>query len=311
MGDVIKQLAVLGSTGSIGQQTLEVVRAFPHKFHIVGLAAGKNTSLLAKQISEFKPRFVYYQDREVQARLANAEYAFLPLEDIARHPRVDTVVIATSGKSGLSPTLAAVKAGKNVALISDGGAPLISDPGRELVERAVEAGITVTPVPGPSAIIAALMASPLAGRFYFVGFLPRSATKAVKEITAILEKDIAVVAFESPERIKKLLAALHKAFGDDVAVTVARELTKVNESFYYGSAQKALDELPAEVKGEITIVIKRVSTFDIGDISVSWPETARALDERGVRSKDIAAALSKVYKVDAKIIYEYLVKRSK
>ena len=114
MGSIIKKLAVLGSTGSIGQQTLQVVRAFPHRFHIVALAAGKNTDLLAKQISEFKPRFVYYQGRKTC--LANAEYEFLSLEDIACHPQVDIVVIATSGKSGLSPTLAAVKAGKNVAL---------------------------------------------------------------------------------------------------------------------------------------------------------------------------------------------------
>ena len=113
MGNVIR-LAVLGSTGSIGQQTLEVVRAFPHRFHIVGLAAGKNIDLLAEQINEFKPRFVYCRDKK--AHLANAEYEFLSLEDIARHPQVDIVVIATSGKSGLSPTLAAVKAGKNVAL---------------------------------------------------------------------------------------------------------------------------------------------------------------------------------------------------
>lgn len=115
MGNVTK-LAVLGSTGSIGQQTLEVVRALPHRFHIVGLAAGKNIDLLAKQINEFKPRFVYYQDKKAGARLANGEYELLSLEDIARHPQVDTVVIATSGKTGLSPTLAAVKAGKKVAL---------------------------------------------------------------------------------------------------------------------------------------------------------------------------------------------------
>jgi 1-deoxy-D-xylulose-5-phosphate reductoisomerase len=114
MGSMIKKLAVLGSTGSIGQQTLEVVRAFPHRFQIVGLAAGKNIDLLAKQISEFKPRFVYHQGRKTY--LANAEYDFLSLEDIACHPQVDIVVIATSGKLGLSPTLAAVKAGKNVAL---------------------------------------------------------------------------------------------------------------------------------------------------------------------------------------------------
>jgi len=116
MGSTVKRLAVLGSTGSIGQQTLEVVRALPHRFQIVGLAAGKNIDLLAKQINEFKPRFVHYQDKRTQARLANAEYQILSLEDIASHPQVDTVIIATSGKAGLSPTLAAVKAGKNVAL---------------------------------------------------------------------------------------------------------------------------------------------------------------------------------------------------
>jgi len=114
MGNSVKRLAILGSTGSIGQQTLEVVRALPHRFRIVGLAAGKNIGLLTKQINEFKPRFVYYQN--AKEHLANAEYEFLSLEDIACHPQVDTVVIATSGKSGLSPTLAAVKAGKNVAL---------------------------------------------------------------------------------------------------------------------------------------------------------------------------------------------------
>jgi len=116
MGNIIKQLAVLGSTGSIGQQTLDVVRALPHRFHIVGLAGGKNIDLLAKQINEFKPRFVYFQDRDALARLANTKYEFLTLEDIAQHPQVDTVIIATSGRAGLSPTLAAVKAGKSVAL---------------------------------------------------------------------------------------------------------------------------------------------------------------------------------------------------
>ncbi len=111
-----KRLAILGSTGSIGQQTLEVIRALPDQFQVVGLAAGKNTPLLAKQISEFKPRFVYCQDKRAGAHLANEAYQLLSLEEIASHPQVETVVIATSGKSGLSPTLAAVKAGKNVAL---------------------------------------------------------------------------------------------------------------------------------------------------------------------------------------------------
>ena len=115
MDNVIKQIAILGSTGSIGQQTLEVVRAFPHRFRIIGLAASKNLDLLAKQVSEFKPRFVYFQEKEALTRL-NTECKFLPLEDIAGHPEVNTVVIATSGKSGLLPVVAAVKSGKNVAL---------------------------------------------------------------------------------------------------------------------------------------------------------------------------------------------------
>jgi 1-deoxy-D-xylulose-5-phosphate reductoisomerase len=116
MGNIVKQVAVLGSTGSIGRQTLEVISVFPHRFHIIGLAAGKNTALLAEQINEFQPRFVSYQDRKAGTRLTKAEYEFLSLEEIASHPQVDMVVIATSGKWGLKPILAAAKAGKKIAL---------------------------------------------------------------------------------------------------------------------------------------------------------------------------------------------------
>ncbi len=116
MGDTVKQLAILGSTGSIGQQTLEVVRALPHRFRIVGLAAGQNTEQLARQINEFKPSFVYHQAKEGLIPKANISYELLSLEEIACHPMVDIIVIATSGKAGLTSTLAAVKAGKNVAL---------------------------------------------------------------------------------------------------------------------------------------------------------------------------------------------------
>jgi 1-deoxy-D-xylulose-5-phosphate reductoisomerase len=116
MDDTVKQLAILGSTGSIGQQTLEVVRALPSRFRIIGLAAGKNTELLARQVNEFKPSFVYHQRKEKLLPHVNGYYELLSMEDIACHPEVDIVVIATSGKAGLTSTLAAVKAGKNVAL---------------------------------------------------------------------------------------------------------------------------------------------------------------------------------------------------
>ena len=114
MASKVKQLAVLGSTGSIGQQTLEVVRALPKRFRILALAAGENISLLERQVSEFKPRFVYCRGGE--AGPVSGDHEFLSLEEMASHPEVDTVVVATPGRSGLSPTLAAVRAGKNVAL---------------------------------------------------------------------------------------------------------------------------------------------------------------------------------------------------
>jgi 1-deoxy-D-xylulose-5-phosphate reductoisomerase len=121
MNSPVKRLAVLGSTGSIGKQTLDVVRALPERFRVVGLAAGKNVDLLAEQIGEFKPEFIGYaaaenRNKQARARLSDTGCALLPLEDMAGHPDVDIAVIATSGRAGLGPTLAAVKAGKDVAL---------------------------------------------------------------------------------------------------------------------------------------------------------------------------------------------------
>ncbi len=112
MDNRIKKIAVLGSTGSIGQQALEVIRAFPAKFKVVGLAGGKNTDLLKQQVEEFRPAIFYCS--------AAADFAprgeFLPPEEMARHADVDLVIVATSGKAGLLPTMAALKAGKTVAL---------------------------------------------------------------------------------------------------------------------------------------------------------------------------------------------------
>jgi len=121
MVDRIKRLAVLGSTGSIGRQTLDVVRSLPECFRIVGLAAGKNLDLLVEQVSEFKPEFVNYSlagrdEKDTRNRLGAMGCTYQSLEEMARNPDVDTVVIATSGVSGLGATLAAVKAGKNIAL---------------------------------------------------------------------------------------------------------------------------------------------------------------------------------------------------
>jgi len=121
MANAVRRLAILGSTGSIGRQTLDVVRALPERFQVVGLAAGKNITLLAEQVREFKPEFVSYaasgdDDKEVRNRFSAAGCRLLSLEEMACHPDVDIVVMATSGTAGLGATLAAAKAGKNVAL---------------------------------------------------------------------------------------------------------------------------------------------------------------------------------------------------
>jgi 1-deoxy-D-xylulose-5-phosphate reductoisomerase len=110
----IKRLAILGSTGSIGQQTLDIVRAMPDKFTVTGLAAGNNWDLLQKQLREFKPATVSFQDCQNQMNTGTCHP--VSMEEMVSRPDVDMVVIATSGKSGLSPVLAAIKAGKKIAL---------------------------------------------------------------------------------------------------------------------------------------------------------------------------------------------------
>jgi 1-deoxy-D-xylulose-5-phosphate reductoisomerase len=115
MGSIVKRLAILGSTGSIGRQTLEVIDALPGHFSIIGLAGGRNTALLAEQIEKFQPRFVFHQETRTPPPTTH-QYEFLSMEEMARHPEIDLVVIATSGKWGLKPALAAVRAGKQVAL---------------------------------------------------------------------------------------------------------------------------------------------------------------------------------------------------
>lgn len=115
MGGAVKRIAVLGSTGSIGQQTLDVVRALPGEFRVIGLAAGKNLTLLAEQIKEFKPDFVSYSEPDKRVSFGPSPRLLSP-EEIASHPDVELVVMATSGKAGLAPTLAAIDAGKTIAL---------------------------------------------------------------------------------------------------------------------------------------------------------------------------------------------------
>ena len=109
-----QKLVILGSTGSIGRQTLDVVRTHPRQLQVVGLSAGHNFKLLAEQIAEFRPRFIFCQ--EDQAHLPFGDYKFMTMEEMVSQNDVDIVVAALSGASGLMPLISAIKAGKIIAL---------------------------------------------------------------------------------------------------------------------------------------------------------------------------------------------------
>lgn len=147
MVDSIKRVAVLGSTGSIGRQTLDVIRALPQRFRVVGLAAGKNLELLAEQIEEFKPELVgcppESDDIERLKSLVDIKNDLSSLDEIAASAEVDIAVIATSGKAGLRPTLAALRAGRNIALANKES--LVSA-GEIITGEAKKSGARILPV---------------------------------------------------------------------------------------------------------------------------------------------------------------------
>jgi len=146
----MKRLAVLGSTGSIGRQTLEVVRSYPDRFQVIALAAGGNVELLAKQIGEFQPRLVAIGATDSAQRLRDAGYELLSPEELASHPDVDLTVVAISGKAGLSPTLAAIEAGKSIALATKEALVMA---GEIVTAEAKRCGAQILPIDSePSAI---------------------------------------------------------------------------------------------------------------------------------------------------------------
>ena len=123
-----QRLAVLGSTGSVGRQALDVVRDLPGQFRVVGLAGGTNHTLLEDQAREFKPDLVWCQNADRHMHLkaaAGARTRWTPLDEMAAHPDVDLVLVATSGMAGLAPTLAALAAGKSVASLKGAGSLIV------------------------------------------------------------------------------------------------------------------------------------------------------------------------------------------
>ena len=154
----------------------------------------------------------------------------------------------------LDDVLAALAHG-DVALVSDAGTPAMSDPGFELVNACIAAGFPVVPIPGPSAPIAALVASGLpTDQFIYLGFLPRKGSERRALLQSLAEQPQTLLCFEAPHRIVAALEDMLKILGDR-RIVVARELTKLHEEVLRGTAAEVLDGLGERVRGEITLVI--------------------------------------------------------
>lgn len=181
---------------------------------------------------------------------------------------------AHNESSRVPELLARLQAGESIALVSDAGTPLLSDPGYELVREAARAGCIVSAVPGPSAITAALAVAGLpTDRFCFEGFLPSRASERRARLHTLAGESRTLVFFEAPHRIAECLADFAEVFGPARRAVVARELTKQHETIYRGTlaelAERAKSE-PNFARGEITLVVEGA------------PETAARVDPRAL-----------------------------
>jgi len=193
-----------------------------------------------------------------------------------------------------TPALVArMLAGESFALISDAGTPLLSDPGSRLVRAAVEAGISVSPVPGASALLAALVASGLdVDRFTFFGFLPRKGAERRDTLAEVTVLRHAAVLYEAPSRVAETLAELARGGAGERPAVVARELTKQFEETRRGTvAELAAYYVDAPPRGEVVIVIAGAQAPE-GASEDELRARAAALRAEGRSARDVATALT-------------------
>jgi len=169
-----------------------------------------------------------------------------------------------------------LRSGTSVALVSDAGTPLISDPGYRLVIKAIESGVPVDPIPGASAILAALTASGLAtDTFHFGGFLPARSTQRRKLLAKLKDEPATLVFYEAPHRILEALDDIEAVLGSR-PVVLARELTKIHQEFLRGTTQTLRRELTSRpsLKGEMTLLIGKATGPALTELSI--PEAVAA-----------------------------------
>ena len=194
-------------------------------------------------------------------------------------------------------------AGEQVALVSDSGMPLIADPGRTLVARALAAGCPVTVLPGASAVETALVASGLAAEGYaFLGWVPRAAGERARFLTAALTASLPSVMFESPRRLAATLADLAR-FAPEHPIAVARELTKLHEEVVHGSASEVATRGVVE-RGEVCLVVAAAPRAERGAPAPEALEAVRELVALGLPARHASELVARLTGAPRRALYD-------
>jgi len=213
------------------------------------------------------------------------------------------VVNEHTERDAIPVVLATLAGGASVALVSDAGMPVVSDPGHLVIGAAIEAGVRLEVVPGPSAALAALVLSGLAGdRFCFEGFVPRKGAERTRRLAAIATEPRTTVLFEAPHRLARTLEELRARAGDERSVAVARELTKLHEEVWRTTlGEAAALAAMGEPRGEHVVVLGGAPALDVDDdaiVAAVQRSLAQGLSRRDATdavSTELAVSRNRVY----------------
>lgn len=201
--------------------------------------------------------------------------------------------------------------GKNIALVSDAGTPVISDPGEEIVKAALENNIKVNPIPGPCAAITGLIASGIdAKEFTFLGFLPLNKKNRKEKLKQIEKQETTTILYEAPHKLKQTLQELSE-ITQNRKIVLARELTKIHEEYISGTAKELKDSIQ-EPKGEYVIIIEKNEKSEEQEQiealnELTLQEHYKHYEEKGLDKKEIIKQIAKDRNVNKNEIYQQFI----
>lgn len=208
------------------------------------------------------------------------------------------------------------RAGATVVVVTDAGMPVVSDPGYRVVALAIEQGVHVSVIPGPSAVLTALAISGLpVDRFCFEGFLPRKAGERAARIADLAAEQRTMVLFEAPHRLAALLEAMASGLGPDRRGAVCRELTKTYEEVRRGTLRELAAWAADGVRGEITVVVAGASREDLRRVQSlegpeDWVDAVLSREDSGLSRKDAIADVARVAGVPKREVYDAVIRGS-